>query len=243
MRTHADGETDAALLYRRTVQGCIGTLLGIVASGPLAVALVEATHPQPAWSGAERFSQSFHPVQVVPYAGGLLLVLSLLLLLASLAVQQRDGARAALALLTSAVFAALICLNYALQTSYVPALAGSFAPADAPLLAMLSMSNPRSLAWAIEMWGWGFAGIATWLLASVFDRTPLERATRATFVANGVVSALGTLSAVLWPGWMMTGPGLVAFAGWNLLLALLASLTWAAFRRRLRELPGSSAPA
>jgi hypothetical protein len=235
-----DLATNTALRYRRVVQGSVGTLLGILASGPLAVALVEATHPQPRWSGAERFAHSFHPVQIVPYAGGLLLVLSLLLLIASLEVLHRDRAHAALALLTSAVFACLICLNYALQTSYVPALSSSYDPADAPLLAMLSMSNPRSLAWAIEMWGWGFAGIATWLLAGVFGQTPLERAARATFVANGVVSVLGTLSAVLWPAWMMTGPGLVAFAGWNLLLALLASLTWAAFRRRLNGVPGSS---
>jgi hypothetical protein len=237
----AEREAEVALLYRRIIQGCTGTLLGILASGPLAVALVEATHSQPPWAGAERFAQNFHPVQIVPYAGGLLLVLSLSLLLSSLQVLHRDRACAALALLTSAVFACLISLNYALQSSYVPVLARSYDPAAAPLLAMLSMSNPRSLAWAIEMWGWGFAGIASWLLAGVFARSRLERAARACFVANGVVSVLGTLSAVLWPGWMMTPLGLIAFALWNVLLGALAALTLATFRRRLRTPAGQLA--
>ena len=34
------------------------------------------------------------------------------------------------------------------------------------------------------------------------------------------------------PGWVMTTFGLVAFAGWNLLLAVMAALALAAFRRR-----------
>jgi hypothetical protein len=37
----------------------------------------------------------------------------------------------------------------------------------------------------------------------------------------------------------MTGAGLLAFALWNVLLSMLATLTWASFRRRLSALRGS----
>jgi len=225
-------------VYRRGIQGCVSTLVGSLVSGPLAVALVEATHPQPPWAGPEMFARSFQPLQIVPYAGGLLLVFGLLSLLSSLhaLALRRDRARATLALLFAAVFASFVCLNYALQTSYVPALARGYQPADAPLIAALSMSNPKSLAWALELWGWGFSGLSTWLLASVFYGTALERATRASFVANGVVSVAGTLWAVIQPGWALTRPGLVAFTLWNVLFASMAALALVALRRRLQRL-------
>ena len=79
----------------------------------------------------------------------------------------------------------------------------------------------------------GISGVSTWLLAPVFAGTPLERATRATFVANGVASGAGTLWEVVQPGWALTRPGLVAFMLWNALLASLAILALIAFRRRL----------
>ena len=246
MNPTPSGNAAEAAAYRSAIGGCIGTLVGIVASGPLAVALVESTHPQPPWNGAELFARSFHLLQILPYAGGLLLVLSLLILLSSLQalLLPRDHVRASLAWLASAVFACFILLNYSLQTAYLPALARSYQPGDGALLTALSMSNPESLAWALEMWGWGCCGVATWLLAGVFDSTAieratrgLERATRACCIANGLVSVTGTAWTVIRPGWVMTLPGLIAFVLWNVLLAALAVLALVSVRRRLASLP------
>ena len=97
---------------------------------------------------------------------------------------------------------------------------------------MFSMSNPTSLAWAIEMWGYAFIGVATWLVAPVFHGSRLERLTALAFVANGPVSVAGGLLTTARPGWVMTTPGLAAFTGWNLLLAAMAGLALAVFRRR-----------
>lgn len=216
--------------------GALGTLAGFVLSGPAAVAFVTAVAPQPRWQGAEVFARHFHPVQMLPYAGGLVLVVALLVLLASLAVLAPEAlrARAVAALLFAAPFAAFIFLNYVLQTTFVPVLARAYEPTDAALLGALSMSNPRSLAWGIEMWGWGFLGVATWLLAPVFTGGALERATAMAFVANGVVSVIGTLWTVARPGWVMTGIGLAMFAVWNLLLATMAVLALLSLGRRSR---------
>jgi hypothetical protein len=196
---------------------------------------VSATHPQPAWRDAELFARHYHAIQLLPYAGGILLVAALILLVSSIHASARahEKALTGAALVFTGAFAAFIFFNYVAQTTLVPDLARRYEPANAPIIATLSMSNPRSLAWGIEMWGWGLLGVATWLLATVFDRSKLERAAALAFIANGPVSVAGALWTVARPGWVMTPAGLVAFAAWNVLLAAMAALAFIAFGRRL----------
>lgn len=215
--------------------GAVATLAGIVLSGPLAVVLVEVTHPQPAWTDAATFARSFHAIQILPYPGGIVLVAGLLLLVSAVAALAGPSKAplATVGLLFAAVFAAMIFLNYVVQSCYVPVLARDFAPDDGPLVAALSMANPTSLAWAVELWGWGFLGVATMLLAPVFHGSGVDRAARWTFAANGPVSIAGAVATALAPGWAMTLTGLALFALWNALLAAMAVLALLAFRRRL----------
>jgi hypothetical protein len=93
---------------------------------------------------------------------------------------------ATVALVCIAVFSALIFFNYLCQTTFVPALARAYQPEYAAIIATFSLANPRSLAWAIEMWGYAFLGLATWIMAGLFRRGSLERAAAATMVLNGV---------------------------------------------------------
>jgi len=217
----------------------LAALLGVLLSGPLAVALVNGTHPQPPWRDAELFARHFHPLQLLPYAGGILLVAALVVLIASAHALAGDGlrARTGAALAFTAAFAAFIFFNYVAQTTFVPDLARGYEPASAPIIATLSMSNPRSLAWGIEMWGWGLLGVATWLVAPVFQSSTLERAVAITFTANGPVSVAGALWTIARPGWVMTAAGLAAFAAWNVLLTAMGALAFIAFRRRLGRAP------
>lgn len=218
--------------YRFGVRGAWLTLLGIALSGPLAVACVAASHPQPPWRDALTFARHHHPIQLAPYLGGLLLVAGLVMLLASAFATMREErpARAAAGLVSTAVFAALIAFNYVLQVAFVPALARPFEATNAALLAAFSMTNPRSLAWAVEMWGWAALGVATWLAAPAFARSALDRAAAGLFVANGWLSVAGALWTVARPGWVMEPAGLIAFALWNALLTALALLALLALR-------------
>ncbi len=50
--------------------GAIAAGFGAVFSGPVAIAVVELTHPQPAWHGPAAFAASYHPIQLLPYALG-----------------------------------------------------------------------------------------------------------------------------------------------------------------------------
>jgi hypothetical protein len=221
----------------RTAVTAAGVMLaGILLSGPVSLSLV-ALHPQPPWTGAEEAVRAYHPVQTVPYLTGFLLVGGALALIACLhAIASPElRARTAAALGFAAAFAALIFLNYVIQTTFVPALIGDYTPDKGPLVAAFSLANPRSLGWALEMWGYAVLGVATWLVAPVFARDGrLGRVTAALFVANGPVSIVGALLTAGRPGWVMTPAGFVGFASWNLLFATMAAMAIVVLRRRAR---------
>ena len=213
------------------------TITGVVVSGPLALVLVNAAHPQPPWQDPETFVRHFHPMQTLPYFGGFFLIGGFVLLIASLHAMAREAQKAwtTAALVFVSVYAAMVFTNYVLQTTFVPALAQRYTAADGPLLAAFTMDNPRSLAWGLEMWGYGFLGVATWICAAVFGDSPVERAAAWTFVANGPLSIVPALFAALSPGWMMTPFGLAAFLAWNVLALAMGVFALAAFRRRLPQ--------
>jgi hypothetical protein len=142
------------------------TIVGVLLSGPIALWIVHRVHPQPAWQGSARFAAELHPVQLLPYLGGFVLIGGCVALIASLQVlvPREPRARGYLALVLAAAFAALIVLNYVLQTTFVPSLVTPYAPVNDSLVAAFSMANPRSLAWALEMWGYAVFGGATWAI-------------------------------------------------------------------------------
>jgi hypothetical protein len=90
------------------------TLVGIVVSGPLTWLVLGALSPQRAWENAAVFAQNFRPAQSLPYVAGLLLVAGYVGLIASLhAIAPPEHKPAAnVALVCTAVYAALIAFNY-----------------------------------------------------------------------------------------------------------------------------------
>jgi len=213
------------------------TLLGILLSGPLAILLLAKLHPQPPWQDAELFARHFHESQTFPYFAGFFLVGGYVVLMASLHALATDAEkpRTAAALSFTAVFASLVFLNYIVQTTIIPALVRQYTPDNAAIIALFSMSNPTSLAWAIEMWAWGFLGVATWLASPVLSTSQVERLASATFIANGVSSVLGAICTAARPAWVMTPPGLVGFVLWNALVFAMSILVVVALKQRLRE--------
>jgi hypothetical protein len=212
----------------------ICTLFGIVVSGPLAILVLSLVHPQPSWTDAETFARHYHWLQALPYFGGFFLVFGSVAMMASLHVlaPAEQKARATTAVIFTAAFAALVFLNYVIQTTFVPTLARHYSAQSSNVIAALSMVNPSSLAWSLEMWAYGFLGIAHLLIAPVFSPTALERATASLFVINGVSSVATALWTAVDPGWMMTSIGIVGYTAWNVLVLALASLALVVFRRR-----------
>jgi hypothetical protein len=227
-----DDRTERRVTARAMIRaGALATMFGVVGSGPVALFVVERTHPQPEWVDGATFAHAYHPIQILPYLLGFALVSGLLLLLTGIhaAAEEPMRPRATLALVFGGVFASMVFLNYVVQTTFVPALVRDVA--NARMIAAFSMRNPASLGWGLEMWGYGLLGVATWLVAPVFGRARIDRAASTAFVANGAMSVAGALWTTLDPGWVLTLPGLIAFAAWNVVLFVMAALALAAFRR------------
>jgi hypothetical protein len=213
--------------------GAAATLIGALLSGPVSLLLVNGTHPQPPWRGTSSFVQNYHAVQTLPFFFGFVLAAGFVALIAGLSALGGEAlrARSNAALCLCSAFAALVFANYMLQTTFVPLRVQNY-PGDDALLGAVTMSNPDSLGWCLEMWAYAALGVATWLVAPVFAGGPLERATRWAFVVNGPLSLGSALATAILPGWVLTRPGLVAFFAWNLLVVAMAAFTLVALRRR-----------
>jgi len=208
-------------------------LAGLLLSGPVALVIVMVVAPQPAWRDLATFAAHYRPIQSLPYWLGIALVGGAVWFVANLAALMPQARRgwAALALTLSAAFAAMIAINYTVQLAFVPAAL----QARSELAAAFTMSNPRSLGWALEMVGYGLLGVATWLLAPAFPGAGRSRWIRALLVLDGVMSAVGALATFVDLAWVMTPTGLTAYLAWNIVVAI--ALTLVAWEARSGSLP------
>jgi hypothetical protein len=221
---------------RSGIAGAVLTLAGILLSGPLGLIAVNLVQGQPSWQGARIFAENFHRVQTAPFIGGIALVLGYVMLMPSLyhVAPEKKKTRALVATVLTGCFATLIFFNYINQTTFVPALVSDYRPEYDPLISAFSFSNPRSLCWAIEMWGYALLGLATWLAAPVFDGAGVERTARLLMIANGLFSAIGALVVSFDLSWVFTPAGLLSYASWNLLVFALSVCVLVALRGRQR---------
>jgi len=160
------------------IAGAWLTIAGIVVSGPIGLAVVYIVHRPSQWTGAEAFVTDFHPVQAIPFFGGFALILGCLMVMSAISsvANPSQRPRATASIIATAGFVALILFNYVCQTTFIPALVRARDPSLGPIISTFSLQNPRSIAWAIEMWGYACLGAATWFAAVVFDQTRVEQA-------------------------------------------------------------------
>lgn len=74
-------------------------------------------------------------------------------------------ARALAGVVFAGILGALADFNYIVQTAFIPNNIGS----PDRVLEVLTLHNPNSLAWAIEMFSYGFLGLATWCIAPIYN--------------------------------------------------------------------------
>ncbi len=229
---HTDTRVHSAL--RTGIWGAALTIAGILLSGPIGLLAVMTFSPSPAWVDAASYVQHFHPLQTAPFFGGFFLVGGYVVLVAALyqLAEEHQKANALSAVVFTAVFATLIFFNYINQTTFIPALVQAYQPAFDPAISTFSLANPLSLCWAIEMWGYALLGVATWLLAPIFNRSRVEKITAALMVANGVVSIVGGFVTAWSLGWVLTTPGVISYVGWNILVLALSIFVMLSLRQR-----------
>ena len=198
-------------------------IFGIIFSGLVFPVLATLLHPQPRWQTPELFIQSFHPLQTATFFCGYFLVIGSLLTFISLykIAPEEKKLWALSGLLINVVFTAVVFLNYIIQTTYVPYLAANNPPETAGVLAVFSMANPGSFAWALEMYGWGGIGLSFIFMAFIFENVKLQRTLKMLFLANGICSVASALMTSIDMNWLFSPAGFAALIIWNLLVLFI----------------------
>jgi hypothetical protein len=220
------GSGDATLAWGGLAVA-VGSLLSGVGGLPFVM-----TDPQPAWSDAATYIAHFRAWHQVPFWFGFAFIAAWVALngrLAALAV-DRLRTNAAIGLIATAMFGAMILTNYLLQAVFVPhaVRANDFA------VAYLTMANPGSIGWMLEMFGYGALGVASWVMAPIFPGGSARRRWIVwLMIGNGVLSLAGALATGLNPEWVLTLAGLAAYAGWNAVVFAAGILIAVEYRPRV----------
>lgn len=210
-------------IYRFGKISVYTNMLGILFSGLVFPVISTLYYPQPPWKNAGLFVQSFHPIQTATFFCGYFLVIGSLLSFVALYLTSKPDKKiwALSALAVNVIFTAVVFLNYIIQTTYVPYLATNNPPETDSVLAVFSMANPGSLAWALEMYGWGGIGLSFVFMAFIFDYGKTERTLKILFIANGISSCLSAIITSIDMNWLFSPAGFAALIIWNLLVLVI----------------------
>lgn len=211
----------------RIRQASVISLLGFILSGPVGFLLVRMIQPQPEWTQASSFVEHYHIIQNLPYFFGFLLLAGQLLLVLGHYELYRTRSplirfRLLIAVFLMVVFCTLITFNYIVQTTFVHNLAWNYQPGYDQAIQYFSMSNTLSIAWAIELWGYGILSISLWLLRDIY--TPFFKLISILLWINLISSIVPILWTILDVNWVMSTLGLGLYFVWNLLMILLMIL-------------------
>jgi hypothetical protein len=207
--------------------GSLTALTGFILSGPLGFLLLRLFKPQPEWDSAALFVENYNPIQNIPYWFGFILVGGMLILSAAHylnAGEEKavDRLHILLSLAWTTIFATLIFFNYICQISFIHHLATNYKAEYDAVISTLSMANPNSLSWSIEMWGYAILGVATWLLSVFYSKK--NKLIYALLIGNGIISVLSAVLFTVNGTWLLTTVGLISYFLWNLLMMVLLIL-------------------
>ncbi|NJO68745.1 MAG: hypothetical protein HC830_05210 [Bacteroidetes bacterium] len=103
----------------------------------------------------------------------------------------------------------------------MPYLASNNPPETASVLAVFSMANPGSFAWALEMYGWGGIGLSFVFMAAIFGKQKTERTLKILFLVNGLCSIGSALMTSVNMKWLFSPAGFAALIIWNVLVLII----------------------
>lgn len=119
-----------------------------------------------------------------------------------------------LGIVFAVMYGILIGFNYYLQLTLVqPGILSSD---------LLSMTNPNSIMWVIEVLGYFFMGLSTLSVVPVFKSGLLEKSIKLLFAVNGLMGIGGLIGYALRLDLMIMYGGLVL---WNILMPIATALT------------------
>jgi hypothetical protein len=212
--------------------GAVITFFGTFFSGPISILLITLFKPQPAWISSQVFIENYHLIQSITFYFGFLLLSGSICIITSIYILSKDKAKSLLGLIFTSIGCGLIFFNYLTQNTFIPALVKNYSNEFSSIVSVFTMSNPISLAWALEMWGYGFLGIGTWLVSGFFEKKSIEKTAKVLFIFNGIVSLAGAIWTAIDLEWVYKTPGLISYLLWNVLYILLAIFYFLVLQKR-----------
>ena len=190
----------------------------LIGCGPLAVLF--ASLPWFKYEIIQRFS-------LIP---GLLLAPTFIILMTSLHYYAPESKKifTQIGISFAVVFAVMVGFSYYLQLTMVHQY-GIIGNKQA--ITILSMANPRSLYWIIEMFAYGFLGMATLVIAPIFKDGKLDNLIQRSMIINGVVSIASMIYYVINPDMTLQIIGLIGYVVWNIIFLTLLILLSVFFKR------------
>lgn len=205
------------------------TIAGILFSGPLGLLISTLVKAQPPWENAEVFILHYHPIQRLTFVFGFIMILGFVMFISaigSLADKPVKKLYSGMASIFAAVYGVIIGLNYTLQLAYVPAVMHT----NPEVAGMLTMVNPHSVSWVLEMFGYGFLGLSVWFLVPLLEGSKRIGTIRMLMILNGIVSIAGAVITVFNISWVLSTAGMISYLVWNLLILVLMVLVILEFK-------------
>lgn len=205
------------------------TIAGILFSGPLGLFISNLVQAQPSWENAEVFILHYHPIQRLTFLFGFIMILGFVMFISAigqLADNQVKKVYSGMAIIFAAVYVVIIGLNYTLQVAYIPAVMHL----NPEVAGMLTMVNPMSVSWVLEMFGYAFLGLSVWFLVPLLEGSKRTGTIRVLMILNGIVSILGAIITVFNISWVLSTAGLISYLVWNLLILIIMVLVILEFK-------------
>lgn len=163
------------------------------------------------------------PLQMLSMALGFLVVCIFVILMASIHYHAPEDKKVLtlLGVAFAIICAALLGINYYLQLTVVRWYS----------IPMLSIENPHSVMWAIEMLGYGFMGLATLFPAFIFSNGKLENAIRLLFIANALLGIGGFIGYALIDNPLNLLPGLLV---WDAVFPIMTLMLVIFFKAKIK---------
>jgi len=207
------------------------TIIGILFSGPVGVLIISALHPQPAWQGAKVFADNYHRIQTLPFIFGFFMMFGFVLFISAiiqLADTETKKTYGTMAVIFASAYVVTIGLNYVIQAIYIPEIIEE----NEEFAGLLTMVNPSSFSWVLEMFGYGFLGAAGWLVAPIFEGNGIMKSIRYLLIANGIISVVGVIIIAADVEWVLSTSGLISYVAWNLLIIITMILIFLEFKTK-----------
>src|SRR5690606_13128873 len=122
-------------VYRLGIIGAVFVMVGTLFPSLFAIFLQPK---QPAWQSAAAFVKNYHKIQSLPIYFGFFLIGGSLILLTTIFLLSKGKLYPLLGLIFGIIGAAVVSLNYIIQTTFIPAVVANYTEAHAVILEAFS---------------------------------------------------------------------------------------------------------